>query len=374
MSKLPHSPTENETATLVDPEKLKPISDDKAGSKEKPLEEVEMFVKGKPGGGTGVSSAPTEFRTPEQQKTPMQKFWAVAFYWVISISLTFLNKTVMTGDFLDLDAPLFMSWTQFVMTVVCCVVMGMVGRRVKLFSFFPPFEYKLEKAKKILPLTVVFIGMIVFNNLCIKYVEVSFYYIARSLTIIFNIVMTYYILHKVTSKAAIGCCLLIIFGYALGVKSEVHFSTTGVFFGILSSVFVALNSIFAKKMFPVVNDSTELLMLYNNINAIVLLPVLMFFFTDEFNTLTLDSSWAVYQTGMFWTMILLTGLFGFLIGYASYIQVQYTSPLTHNVSGTAKSAFQTVIALFVYKNPTNFQNMLSVAIVLLSSFAYARVR
>merc|ERR1719461_1106473 len=109
-----------------------------------------------------------------------------------------------------------MSWTQFIATVVCCTFMGLLGQRVKLFSFFPPFEYEIAKAKKILPLTVVFLGMIVFNNLCIKYVEVSFYYIARSLTIIFNIVLTYYILHKVTSKAAIGCCLLIVIGYALG--------------------------------------------------------------------------------------------------------------------------------------------------------------
>merc|ERR1719499_2433431 len=121
-----------------------------------------------------------------------------------------------------------MSWTQFVSTIICCFIMSKLGRCVRLFSFFPPFEYQLHKAKKILPLTVVFLGMIVFNNLCIKYVEVSFYYIARSLTIIFNIVFTYYLLNKVTSKKAVGCCLMIIGGYALGVQSEVHFSQVGV--------------------------------------------------------------------------------------------------------------------------------------------------
>ena len=100
---------------------------------------------------------------------------AVSFYWVTSLSLVFLNKIVMVGDVTHMDAPLFMSWTQFVITVLCCYIIGEMGKYIKIFSFFPPFEYKLNLAKKVMPLTFVFLGMIVFNNLCLKYVEVSFY-------------------------------------------------------------------------------------------------------------------------------------------------------------------------------------------------------
>jgi len=257
---------------------------------------------------------------------------------------------------------------------VCCAVMSGLGRVVPLFSFFPAFEYKPAKAKKILPLTFVFLGMIVFNNLCLKHVEVSFYYIARSLSIIFNIVFTYYILGKTTSKAAMACCGVILAGYVLGCESEIHFSVVGVVFGVGSSVFVALNSIYSKKMFPVVDDSTELLMIYNNINAIFLLPVIIFVFTDEFQELSKPETLIAMTQPLFGWVILGTGLMGFLIGYASYLQVQYTSPLAHNVSGTAKAAFQTLLAFQIYGNPTNIQNVSSVMIVLLASFAYSRVR
>ena len=44
---------------------------------------------------------------------------------------------------------------------------------------------------QVFPLSVVFVGMITFNNLCLKDVGVSFYYIGRSsenLTVIFNLV------------------------------------------------------------------------------------------------------------------------------------------------------------------------------------------
>lgn len=35
-----------------------------------------------------------------------------------------------------------------------------------------------------------------------------------------------------------------------------------------------------------------------------------------------------------------TGLFGFLIGIASFLQIEVTSPLTHNISGTVKACVQ----------------------------------
>merc|ERR1712233_297463 len=121
---------------------------------------------------------------------------AVVFYWVTSLSLVFLNKFVMVGDIINLDAPLFMSWTQFLITVICCAILGQIGKFFKPFSFFLVFEFKLSIARKVMPLTFVFLGMIVFNNLCLKYVEVSFYQVARSMTIVMNIVFTYFLLRK----------------------------------------------------------------------------------------------------------------------------------------------------------------------------------
>lgn len=49
---------------------------------------------------------------------------------------------------------------------------------------------------QILPLSLLFIGMIATNNLCLKYVDVAFYYIGRSLTTVFNVIFTYFMLGK----------------------------------------------------------------------------------------------------------------------------------------------------------------------------------
>ena len=73
---------------------------------------------------------------------------------------------------------------------------------------------------KVLPLSVVFVAMITFNNLCLKYVGVSFYYVSRSLTTVFNVVMSYLILGQKTSMKAIICCGTILFGFYVGVDAE----------------------------------------------------------------------------------------------------------------------------------------------------------
>lgn len=65
-----------------------------------------------------------------------------------------------------------------------------------------------------------FTCMIATNNLCLKYVSVAFYYIGRSLTTIFNVIFTYMILGEKTSNKCIGFCILIIFGFFLGVDQE----------------------------------------------------------------------------------------------------------------------------------------------------------
>ena len=48
----------------------------------------------------------------------------------------------------------------------------------KLFSIIPPYEFNMVIAKRVAPLTFVYVGMLVLNNLCLKYVEVTFYQVS----------------------------------------------------------------------------------------------------------------------------------------------------------------------------------------------------
>lgn len=109
---------------------------------------------------------------------------------------------------------------------------------------------------------------------------------------------------------------------------------------------------------------------YNNINACVLfLPLLLL--TSEFSTLYhFDKLGSIH----FWGMMTLSGIFGFAIGYVTGLQIKYTSPLTHNVSGTAKACAQTVLAVCYYEQIKSLLWWASNMMVLVGSFAYTWVK
>jgi GDP-fucose transporter C1 len=146
-------------------------------------------------------------------------------------------------------------------------VLGLVGDRIPKIERVPPFEFNTEKAQKLMSLSFIFVGMIAFNNLCLKYVEVSFYQVrcyttlylslqvARALTILFNVAFTYYLLNTTTSWPAIRACLVVVLGFLVGSGGEANFTWLGVIYGVTSSVFVALYSIYVKKGLPIVENN-----------------------------------------------------------------------------------------------------------------------
>lgn len=81
-----------------------------------------------------------------------------------------------------------------------------------------------------------------------------------------------------------------------------------------------------------------------------------------------------YGNIRFWVMMVAGGVFGFSIGYVTGMQIQVTSPLTHNISGTAKACAQTVLATHWYGEVKPFLWWVSNWVVLFGSAAYTRVR
>lgn len=142
-------------------------------------------------------------------------FSVVVAYWVISMSMVFINKYLLSSPDLKLDAPLFITWSQCVWTMALCWGAGFLGRVRPEWNFFdvPHIRVDAHLAWQVFPLSVVFASMITFNNLCLKYVTVAFYNIGRSLTTVFNVLFTYSILKEKTSPKALLCCACIIGGF-----------------------------------------------------------------------------------------------------------------------------------------------------------------
>ncbi len=199
----------------------------------------------------------------------------------------------------------------------------------------------------------------------------SFYNVARSLTIVFNVALTYVVLKETTSLSTMMCLLAVVVGFFVGSKGEVHFSLIGTVFGVVSSLFVSLNSIYTKKVMGLVDNNQWKLSAYNNVNACILFMPLMIL-TGEIDIIMANSHLLFSPT--FWFIMTVGGVFGFLIGIVTIMQIKVTSPLTHNISGTAKASVQTVFAFWIWQNPTTAENILGIVLVLAGSLAYAWIR
>lgn len=134
--------------------------------------------------------------------------FVVALYWFVSITMVFLNNYLLESK--DLDAPLFITFFQCVVSVGLCCITSLVSSLRPGFVDFPSIKVDIKVSLQILPLSVVFIAMIAFNNLCLKHVGVAFYTVGRSLSTVFNVLLSYVILKQTTSLYALMCCGVIL--------------------------------------------------------------------------------------------------------------------------------------------------------------------
>jgi len=297
----------------------------------------------------------------------------VSIYWCVSISLVFINKYLLKSEELNLDAPLFVTFFQCVCTVILSVFCRLVTLKCPKLLNFPDITFDKHKAKATFPLSLVFVSMIAFNNMCLQEVGIAFYTIARSLVTIFSIVFTFLILGKKTSAAAVLCCTIIIAGFCLGVDQEGDLgslSVKGTVYGVVASAMVALNAIYIKKVLPVHNDNIWCLTYYNNINALaIFVPLIVL--NGEVAEL---ATFPYLPSSKFWGAMLVSGFFGFIMGFVAGLQVKHTSPVTHNISGVAKACCQTVIAVLYWSQVKTALWWCSTMLVLMGTGGYSLVK
>ena len=336
----------------------------------------------------------------------------------------------MTNNTFSIPVPLFITWFQCVVTSIICSIAGYFGDRAhkqllndasgmglysklanvdlntsisgvvngtskgdtngsstnghhdqsngfiphhqpSFLSQFPKAVYNPAVAFKIFPVSIVFVGMITFNNLCLTYVQVSFYNVARSLTIVFNIFLSWLLLGVKSSSKTVACLLLVIIGFYIGCRGEVRYSTIGTNCGIISSLFVSLNSIYTKKVLSIVDDNHWKLTFYNNVNACIILFPFIYHYEMKYILIEHVEQW---NNPMYWACMMFAGWLGFMIGIVTVMQIKATSPLCHNFSGTGKALVQSLLAFYIWKNQPTHEGVAGVITVLGGSLLYTYVK
>ena len=104
-------------------------------------------------------------------------------------------------------------------------------------------------------------------------------------------------------------------------------------------------------------------------SVFLFIPMILFFEKD-----IIVDHWNSLYSSVFWGFMTAAGVFGFLIGIVTIAQISLTSPLTHNIAGTAKACLQTIIAVVFLGERLSFRSILGTGCVLFGTFMYSVIR
>ncbi|KIM47641.1 hypothetical protein M413DRAFT_439311 [Hebeloma cylindrosporum] len=237
----------------------------------------------------------------------------------------------------------------------------------------------LAVAKKLVPVVSVNIIGLVFNTLCLRDVEASFFQIARGLVLPLTIAVSSAHTRSTPSQMVIMAAGIVTMGFMLGVAPSSSLpataipSTLSLFYGVFSSLFIAFHAVLIKSSLPYCNNSTiELAWWTNAGSAILILPFVIF--NGEPSKLyelaqTETWNWTVFLWGT-----LVTGIFGFLLCVAGLLSIKVTSPITHMFSSAARSVLQTALGVWIFKDVLTTNRAASILVILGGTMLYTWIK
>ena len=306
-----------------------------------------------------------------EKEAPFYKVAGVILlYWCTSWTAIFMNKFVYTNLKKSFDAPYFVTFIQFVAPTFALYLFSKFNKYSKIAKSFPDIKFSWHLALRVFPLSILYCLMVTMSNLCLKYVEVSFYQISRSLGIPMIPLINYLLFGETTTLRTVLSCITVVVGYIAGVDGEVNFSLKGTLFGLGASAVGTFYTIYLKRYLSNVVNNSWLLTFYTNFNSCIILPFLCLI-NGEIPVIWSHRS---ELTLHYYMWICVSGIIGLFVGITTYLQIQYTSSLSHNISGVMKNCIQTFMGAYFYGTHITAKGLAGILLVVGGSFSYAMER
>ncbi|KAG0294286.1 hypothetical protein BGZ98_001832 [Dissophora globulifera] len=277
----------------------------------------------------------------------------VGFYMISALLMVSCNKWALN----TLEVPWLLLWCQMLIAVVLLGVTDSAGV-LKM-----PVLRK-DVAKALIPLISINVLGLGVNTLCLVYVDTSFYQIARGLVLPFTVIFAYTLLGQPSSKLVLGSCLIVFCGFYTGVTSEINVSQLGIFFGVVSSITTSLHAIVIKKSLAAVNNSSIDLVYYNNALSLMAMTPIVFMSGESSLVVERFREEGLAAFHSFLLAAFITGIFGFLVNLAGFLQISKTSPTTHMVSGAVRGVLQTLLGYFAFGDIITSGRLLGIVLIL----------
>ncbi|KAL7931474.1 hypothetical protein V8C35DRAFT_309608 [Trichoderma chlorosporum] len=310
-----------------------------------------------------MSEAP-ETHPPSRRRVA----FVVLFHSTCAILSTILSKSALNG----VDAPVTLLAFQ---TTVQVLLLTTIGYFTKWITLSRPVSAWIA----LLPLTAARLVGILAKTYCLASVNASVYQIARGLLLPFTLMLSLLVLRPrpYYPPLSLGGCAMVMAGFGAGMASDYSQMLTsgkGVLLGVISSFTTAVESVVVKRFLGKSSEGMWQMVWMSNVMAVAFYMPLLVLSGEMGTTAALLSSTATAEVSasarQFLGTAVLTGVAGFLLTIATFMQIEVTSPTTHMIVTAARGVAQSAIAVVTLGEPITANRAGSMALILSGSALY----
>ncbi|GAB64979.1 GDP-fucose transporter [Plasmodium cynomolgi strain B] len=285
---------------------------------------------------------------------------SIGMYLLSSVTSVFVNKYVLMEGSVDTVLLIFIQHLSCLLPlhIFKSYLMGTQdkkGVQEHMGSLY-------EGLKQMWLIIASFNFTLIFGNTCLKYTNISSYQLARSMTLPFNFLFSYFFFKQINfTFLMIFACMLVSAGFFVFSVDAVSTNFHSVLYGTTVSIVQAIHLNLLKKKLMVYQNKT--VMLYYNILYSSIILFIYLSITGEFFSIF---RWS-HRVCFYLALSCISSIF---VTFSSFLCIHYTDNVVYNMFGNVKSTLQTFISKFYHSEELNVYTLVGILLTTLGSFLY----
>lgn len=264
-------------------------------------------------------------------------FWVCVLYGVISTTITFFNKAVLS--YYKFPFPFTLTLAQIVFSIVFSAVM----KQLKLIDYA---DFSFEMLRKMLLPGILFAVQVVTGLAALVTVNVPMFGVLRRFTTFLVWIFELVFQHKRTPQQETASLIMMILGAVVAGLDDVTFEITGY---ILVTINCVLTAAYLVRL-NTAGQETKLnsfgLLFYSNIVSLPIMLLAALGSGEVRKAVALSST--VFRSFGFQLSFFMSAILAFLLNYSIYLCTTVNSALATSVTGQIKTIATTVVGLFLF--------------------------
>ncbi|KYO03552.1 putative GDP-fructose:GMP antiporter [Plasmodium gaboni] len=289
-------------------------------------------------------------------------FICISLYLISSITSVFINKYVLMENIIDSVLLIFVQHISCLMFMFFFKDIFFLKKKRNEKNIKEYIISLYKGIKELWPLIITFNFTLVFGNICLKYTNISFYQLARSMTLPFNFFFSYFFFKQIKfNLLMIISCIIVSIGFFIFSLDAVNTNYNSVLYGTIVSIIQAIHLNLIKEKLIIYKDKM-LMLYYNLIYSSIILFIYLFITRDILVLVNLDKRLTFY--------LFLSCISSIFVTFSSFLCIHYTDNVVFNMFGNVKSTVQTFMSKYYNSENFNTHTMIGIILTTLGSCIY----